>query len=219
MLHLKQLEIGQKFGRLTVVEYFGKPKNHHLWKCLCECGQERTIRGTSLLCGHTISCGCFNRDVITHHGMTHTPAFNAWTRMIQRCTNKKRHNYSRYGGRGIYVCDRWKSFVNFYADMGELPLGLTLERRNNDGPYSPDNCYWATPKQQANNRHNSKPIAFNGEIHNLKDWSLILKIDHRTLYSRIYQMGWDINKAFTLQPLPHSTSREPLPHTPDHHSI
>lgn len=118
------------------------------------------------------------------HGYTGTTTHAIWVQMRRRCQNPKCGNYSRYGGRGIRVCERWDSFENFLADMGERPLGMSIERRDNDGNYEPDNCYWATFEEQNNNRRNVELIEFSGKSLSLRQWSRELGIAHGTLYTR-----------------------------------
>jgi hypothetical protein len=132
------------------------------------------------------------------HGLTKHPLFEVWKSMLGRCGNPKDKNYFRYGGRGIIVCDRWKDFVNFLEDMGERPLGMTLERINNDSNYEPQNCRWATVKEQARNRRGQRLIEFNGETKCLSEWAEQYKIIPDTLASRL-KAGMDITRALTMK--------------------
>jgi hypothetical protein len=151
---------GQTFGRLTVISYARTEKGTALWNCLCVCGNEKVVCTASLRRGKTKSCGCLsadaNRDSSVKrkiHGMSHTSEHNIWLAIIQRCTNPKNQAWERYGGRGITICDRWlNSFANFFADMGPRPVGLSIDRINNDGGYEPGNCRWATRLEQSRNR-------------------------------------------------------------------
>ena len=107
--------------------------------------------------------------------------------MIQRCTNPKNKQYADYGGRGITVCERWKDFCNFLADMGEAPAAAFLDRRDNSGNYEPDNCRWTTPVVSAENRRFAKLITWNGKTQCISQWAKELNIKYPTLYSRLYR--------------------------------
>jgi hypothetical protein len=143
---------GEQFERLTVIVQ-RNPRETYV-QCLCECGKECKIRLSEW--GRSKSCGCLRTEMLvarnTRHGMADTKDYDIWSAMIQRTTNPRNPRYSDYGGRGIGVCDRWRDFVNFYADMGPRPDGMSLDRINNDEGYSPENCRWATAVQQRNNR-------------------------------------------------------------------
>ena len=156
---------GQKFGRLAAIKRADKHTSHAVWLCVCECGNEVLVRSCHLRSGHTQSCGCLQKERTSEASIKHghntknkrTPEYNIWAMMIQRCENPKNKNYPDYGGRGVTVCERWKTFENFLADMGERPSpNHSLERVDNNKGYSPENCIWADKTIQARNQRTSK---------------------------------------------------------------
>lgn len=159
---------GQRFARLVVDRRDENAASGNArWLCRCDCGESIVVAGNSLRSGNTRSCGCLRREVsavsvmaleTTTHGQSapRTPTYRTWEGMVARTTNPHRPEWGYYGGRGITLCDRWRSFENFLVDMGERPAGLTLDRIDNNGNYEPGNCRWATWSQQQLNKRTSR---------------------------------------------------------------
>jgi len=180
---------GQTFGRLTVLREMSSDKAHRSWLCVCTCGTEKLVGHPSLKSGKTKSCGCLRRELVakkmTRHGACAsrkpTRAYKIWSGMIARCEIKSASGYEQYGGRGVKVCDRWKSFENFLADMGEPPAGMSIDRLDGSRGYEPGNCRWATRQQQNENRKSVRWIEFDGKRMNVAQWAKHLGINNSTL--------------------------------------
>lgn len=181
---------GLKFNKLLVVGYtYHNDKIY--WKCLCDCGMPTEVYGSKLKAGTTKSCGCWHRErarkSLTTHGMKHTRTYRIWWRMVTRVTNPNDADYHRYGKLGM--ADSWRKFENFYADMGEVSEGLSLERVDNDRGYFPDNCKWATTLEQSRNTLRTVRITRSGITKSLHEWCDILNKDYSLAYSR-HVRGW-----------------------------
>lgn len=185
---------GKKFGRLLVKAFAGNRR----WICLCDCGAELEFSAPNLFTGATKSCGCLRADNQTTHGKSRSLEYASWQNMLGRCQYPSALNWHRYGGRGIKVCAEWQTFENFLADMGPKPTpDHSIERRDNNSGYSPDNCYWATRSEQQHNKCDSHPpITFMGRTLHPADWARSLGMKRRTLMSRL-RRGWTVDRALT----------------------
>ncbi len=197
---------GRRFGRLEVIERRGCLKGMATWLCKCDCGIDKLVASYYLLNGKTRSCGClanehenkFGSHRATHR-MTRSKIYRTWASMLSRCNNRNVPGYKNYGARGIKVCDRWLSFDNFYADMGNAPKDMTLDRIDNDGGYSPENCRWATRSEQSRNRRiakNAKILVIDGKKRLVIDVAAEYGINRSTLRSRISR-GWTVERIIS----------------------
>lgn len=184
---------GRRFGWLTMVseaprEYTKGGKSKRMWNCLCDCGKTVVVNDGSLKRGNTKSCGCYrkyaNKVRCNKHGLSKSKLYSVWGSMKDRCYSKNCKQYKDYGGRGITICDEWRSdFFTFYkwAVNNGYKEGLTIERKDVNGNYCPENCCWITKEEQAKNKTNCHFITYNGETRTLSEWSRELHIDRGTV--------------------------------------
>lgn len=191
---------GRQYGRLVVVSHKGfNSRRNAMWLCECECGQSAVVSSDCLQKGSTRSCGCYQIETTRARSITHgkkgSRAYSAWRSMRKRCEVPSSHNFARYGGRGIAVCDKWGAFEEFYRDMGDPPPGMSLDRINNDGGYAPGNCRWATPKMQSRNTSTNRVYEYQGKRMVLAGWAETTGISFAVLWSRLSKLGWSIDEA------------------------
>lgn len=168
MAGVNDIKLGGRYGRLVVQERStvpaGKSRNV-AWLCICDCGQTIVVDTYRLLTGNTRSCGCLYKDTrhtaAKRHGLRYQPEYSSWYAMKRRCDNPNNDRYKHYGGRGIKVCDEWlNDFERFYRDMGPKPTpSHSIDRKDTDGDYTPDNCCWATPVEQRHNQRRMRHAA------------------------------------------------------------
>lgn len=201
--------VGQKFNRLTILGVLSKGYRdangkwtHARLLVQCDCGTVKDVAAGCVTSGGTKSCGCLDTEATvrrnTTHGMSHLPEYKLWVDMRARCNNAGNKFFHRYGGRGITVCPSWlNDFAQFYSDMGPRPSPThSIERKNNEGPYSPENCVWATPVEQANNKSSNRLITFQGRTQTLTQWCRERNMNLSTVTGRLDGRGWSIEKAF-----------------------
>lgn len=133
----------------------------------------------------TRSCGCIHTETITTHGKSSTPTYSSWSKIISRCHDVNNEHYRDYGGRGIAVCDRWRKFENFLEDMGDRPIGTSIDRIDTNGNYEPSNCRWATPKEQSNNTRRCHVVTIDGISKNVSQWAESTNVRRETIFARI----------------------------------
>lgn len=198
--------VGRKFARLTVLKELPTTRQPngsliHWSRCLCDCGKMKDIRDASLQHGNTTSCGCAQKEAARKANGTHfhsrSGAYESWLEMHKRCTNSKCAAYEDYGARGITVCERWKSFDLFLADMGERPEGKMIERINNCGNYDPINCKWADRTEQNRNKRSNRVFTFQGVTACLSELCDVFEQPYERVQARITALGWTIEDAMT----------------------
>ena len=207
---MAKVNIGDRFGRLTVIcetKETKSIKNTCLkrYVCRCDCGKTKTVLSKNLTKSKkpTRSCGCIGVELLvkmnTTHGMKHTKLYEVHHHMKLRCLNPNDTSYKDYGGRGITICEEWmgkNGFKNFmeWAVKNGYKEGLTIDRINNEGNYSPENCRWTDVKTQARNRRTNLMLKYNGITKPCVEWAETFGIKPTTLYERIYR-GWDVKTA------------------------
>lgn len=196
---------GKRYGKLVVVERADDDNRGKVrWRCLCDCGHEIFVNAYNLKNGHTKSCGCLRAEqataMFTTHGCSRTRIVNIFNEMKKRCYNPNHKWFSRYGGRGITICDEWRlnpqKFIDWAIANG-YDDALTIDRIDNDGDYSPENCRWATHKAQANNRCDNHYLTVDGETHTAKEWAEKVGVNYSTLITRLNR-GWDVKKSLNM---------------------
>lgn len=205
---------GQRFGRLVVIESAGLTKQKNgLWRCRCDCGnivlssQSNLNKGTKKY-GGTKSCGCLRKNnaikQLTTHGLSRdnlgqqSRLYGIWANMKRRCLNPKRPEFINYGGRGIGFCKEWMEYKPFYrwAITHGYKSDLTLDRKDNNKGYSPENCRWITKKEQQNNRRDNRTLTHNGVTLTMSEWAVSQGIRVGTLWERL-KKGWSVERALT----------------------
>lgn len=202
--------IGERFGRLVVVEQVeSKKRKNRRWRCICDCGKETEVNTVDLRSGNTSSCGCFRVDETirrhTTHGQAGTRLFDIWCGMRQRCSNPNIGKYDRYGGRGITVCKEWDNFEPFleWSMLNGYSDTLTIDRIDSNGNYCPENCRWATLKQQANNKRSNVIEEYCGVTGTRSEICDYFGLGYGLLSERI-QRGWTIRDAIEYPTYPSS---------------
>ncbi|OWV62580.1 hypothetical protein ATY75_12210 [Rhizobium sp. N122] len=185
---------GERFANWSVLRFHESRGKLPYWLCRCDCGTEKSVWAADLKRGVSKSCGCMTKKFIseasTKHGMSRHPAYGSWVYMRSRCENENDDGFSLYGGRGITVCERWGTFEAFWEDMGATwRKGLSIERLNVNGNYEPGNCTWATAKEQADNRRDSRLINTPAGPMKVDEASKKYGVPIPTLRSRI-RYGW-----------------------------
>lgn len=185
----KPITPGTRFHRLTVIGIDPGKRFRPAYLCRCDCGREKVIAAKRLTGGYVKSCGCMARDPVVHkrvtHGLSKTPEYVVYCAMKDRCLNPSNESFHYYGGRGITICGRWlESFDHFIADMGRRPPGGSIDRIDNNGPYSPENCRWASRKTQARNYRRNRIVVFRGERMTLVDAAELAGLNYKTAYHR-----------------------------------
>jgi len=191
-------ETGNRYGNLVVLgQAKSNKRNKAMWRCLCDCGSETIVLGSSLRCGDSKSCGC-KEAVSTKHGRSGTKEYDVWCGIIQRCCIPDSKAFPYYGGRGIEVCNRWRISIDaFIEDMGPQPgRGYSIDRIDNNGPYSPENCRWATREEQANNTRANHFLEHDGKRMTIAQWGKATNLDRTTISNRL-RLGWSISRALT----------------------
>ena len=193
----------KRFNKLVAISHenvltgCGRKRIH--WLCQCDCGNKVTVEVSNLKTGNIKSCGCsrLGNTNATIHGMIKTRTYNVWRGMKDRCNNKNVNNYERYGGRGIKVCDHWRKFSNFFADMGKCPKNMSIDRIDNSLGYSKENCKWATIKEQNNNKRTNTMITHNSETLTISQWADRSPVRYDTFRSRVMSYGWTMERALS----------------------
>lgn len=210
---------GRRFGKMLVLHRGedGKRKGQVKWTCLCDCGEKRDMFSQALQRSDVASCGCFQRAITGERFRTHGymsgkrhPLVSVWSGIITRTENPNYNRFQDYGGRGIKMCERWRSsFPNFLEDMGERPTSHhSIDRIDNNLGYFKENCRWATKKEQANNKRCNIILTIDGEVKRLADWAVKYNIPKQYITTRLF-MGWTPERAVKTEVKRRKTKTKP----------
>lgn len=209
--------IGERYNMLTIIDVV-RPDGYKqaVFKCQCDCGNAVYAFPYQVYTGKTKSCGCYKQALLVAtrrtHGGSKSPLYLEWRSMVSRCHNPESYNFKDYGGRGITVCDAWRNspqaFYDWVDSTGGRPNRATLDRINNNGPYSPENCVWATMHQQSRNKRSNIFVTYQGRTKCLADWAEELGLSHETLRYR-YHRGMTPEQILHKGPLPNSGRFKP----------
>lgn len=193
--------IGQRFGRLVVIATAPTKGKQTRLLCRCDCGNEKDVQSGNLTNGHVRSCGCLAVDhgrSFATHGHSYSLTYRSWLSMKQRCHNENHTNWPRYGGRGISVCERWRSsFENFLADMGPRPsMQHSLEREDNNGNYTPSNVVWATSDVQQLNKRSNRVVEYNGTKMTVTELAALTNVPRSRIFGRL-RLGWTVERIIS----------------------
>jgi hypothetical protein len=194
------IKIGQRFGRLTVIERCEKDKfGNYTWRCICDCGNKTMVRASYLKSGTTKSCGCLKKENRITHGDSYTRLYHIWYGIIRRTEDSNRKEYKDYGGRGIKICPEWRNSYEAFRDWA-LRNGYTdnllIDRINKDDDYSPSNCRWISRKEQSLNRSDTRRLTVNGITKTLSEWARHTGMPYAKLKKRV-RLGWPDEKVIS----------------------
>lgn len=202
---------GRRFGRLVAIEHTGyTDRGQSIWRFQCDCGNIYEAQSAPVVYGSVISCGCYNREKTAKknfkHGFSESgkkeKLYSVWCSMRKRCRNENDQMYKYYGGRGITSCEEWEDYPTFrkWAYENGYEEGLTIDRIDVNGNYSPDNCRWIPMAEQMQNTRRNKYLTFNGETKCIAEWSREIGVSHNTIQRRLSH-GWTIEEALTIKPM------------------
>lgn len=195
------LRPGERFGRATVLgrDLEKSSPGRAYYRMTCDCGNQWSTRDDGLRSGAVLSCGCKKKEHNFRHGHRRIGrpdrTYQTWDSMVQRCSNPKATGFAHYGGRGITVSKRWLLFDNFLADMGDRPLGKSLERKNSERGYTRSNCMWATQLEQMQNTRRTHKFRWRGRTWTLTELSTTYGVNRSTLLYRLVRAKWPMEKA------------------------
>jgi len=205
--HLSTIDLlGNRYGRLVIIEDLGLKDHFRYVKCKCDCGIVKNFRLNGLRMGSSTSCGCYRQEIAGTsnilHGLTKHPLFTIWTNMRQRCHWEESKQYVDYGGRGIIVCDEWRKDFKVFFDWcitNNWNKGLTIDRRNNDGNYEPDNCRIVNNTIQQRNKRSNINYTIDGITKCLKEWCLELGLNYKLTHQRLNRDHIPLSKLLAVK--------------------